>query len=150
MKKNNKIVLQCSFGLGKIDEIVAQLEPLIKESRVIALYGPLGAGKTTLVRAIARALGIKEPITSPSFTYLTQYTDAQNQRIYHFDFYRLSSLNYFYEAGFDEFIHDKQALVFIEWPEMVEQILPQNTVHIFLSYVPKESNQRIIRVEYNA
>lgn len=134
-----------SFTLTDLENIAHELLPIITQARVIALYGPLGAGKTTLVRAIARSLDIHAPIISPTFTYLARYTSPTGILLYHFDFYRLTSAAYFHEAGFEEYIHDQQALIFIEWPEVIAHLLPAHTCHIHLAYTQKNTN-RIIEI----
>ena len=134
------------FSLDELNTIAHVLLPIIKQARVVALHGPLGAGKTTLVQAIAQQLGVIEALTSPTFTYVSQYKLPENGLIYHFDLYRLSSINSFYEAGFDEMLEDQNALVCIEWPEVIAALLPSNTCHIYLSYNDTDLDKRIITV----
>ena len=97
-------------------------------SRVIALHGALGAGKTTLVRELLRAYGVDSTvITSPTFTYVNQYAlkkeNKKNELVYHFDLYRLGAPGEFFELGFEEYLADERGICFIEWPEVIRSLL---------------------------
>lgn len=135
-----------SFSLSAIDTIAHELVPAIRRARVVALYGGLGAGKTTLVRALAQVLGVGQPVTSPTFNYVNRYTTVNGGVVYHFDLYRLASLGAFYEAGFDEYLFDESALVFIEWPEIISTVLPKNALQLQLAYEPGDEQARMLTV----
>lgn len=139
--------LEKTFGIKEVKAVAQELLPYIQNSRVITFSGPLGAGKTTIIRALAKALGIKDRITSPTFTYLSTYKTSDSSPIYHFDLYRLQSADSFYEAGFDEYLYLPQSKVFIEWPEIIEKILPAERLHIVLDYVEEDPKKRTIFVE---
>lgn len=138
------------FSTGELGNVINKLLPTITHARVIALHGPLGAGKTTFVQAVARVLGIKEAITSPTFTYVSRYalpSAAHGKKwLYHFDLYRLMSQESFFQAGFDEMLLDEQGFVFIEWPEIIEAVLPAETCRIYLEHVVGNEEKREIRV----
>ncbi len=139
-------LLEKFFGLKEVDNLASELLPHVKNARIVTFSGPLGAGKTTLIRALAQALGILTPVTSPTFAYLSTHQINDGQSLYHFDLYRLNSINSFYESGFDEYLYLPQSKVFIEWPEIITDILPAERLNIVLDYVESDSKKRLITV----
>lgn len=112
---------------------------------VIALRGNLGSGKTVMARGIGRGLGVDEPITSPTFTLVQEYT-GQRWRFYHIDLYRLAGEAASLELGIDEFLFDREAVTVIEWAERAGGLLPP---HIEAEFsVPTDDGQRCLRI-YN-
>ena len=106
----------------------------IGDAKVIAFYGGMGAGKTTFIRAICEALGVTEPVTSPTFAIVNEYTsDAHSpiKTIFHFDFYRIHRLSEAYDIGFEDYLYSG-ALCLIEWPELVEELLPEDALHVHI------------------
>ena len=134
------------FSLGEVDDIAAEILPLIKDARIVTFSGPLGAGKTTLIRALAKQLGIKNQVKSPTFAYLATYQLPDGKSVYHFDLYRLKSLEGIYDSGFDEYFYLPQSKVFIEWPEIVKPILPSETLDIALDYIEDDHKKRKISI----
>ena len=122
------------FSEDEIGEIVEYLYNQLKQFKVVAFSGPLGVGKTTLIRALLRKCGIKEPVTSPTFIYINRYTNDEGQTFYHFDLYRIESVSDFLEAGFDEYFEQPNSWVFIEWPEVIMPLLKDNVCLIKLDY----------------
>jgi tRNA threonylcarbamoyladenosine biosynthesis protein TsaE len=98
------------------------------EHKVFAFYGKMGAGKTTFVKAICEELGVDDVITSPTFAIVNEY-DAKGQPIYHFDFYRIKKLEEVYDMGYEDYFYSG-ALCFIEWPELIEELLPEDAVRV--------------------
>lgn len=98
------------------------------EHKVFAFYGKMGAGKTTFVKAICEELGVDDIITSPTFAIVNEY-DAKGQPIYHFDFYRIKKLEEVYDMGYEDYFYSG-ALCFIEWPELIEDLLPEDAVRV--------------------
>lgn len=111
------------YGLSEIDAIAARLLSEIKNHSIVALIGPLGAGKTTLTTAMLCALGVKGDITSPTFSYVNIYELSDGRMVYHFDLYRLKNVAEFEQLGFFEYLDQPNSLVFIEWPEILLPIL---------------------------
>ncbi len=105
----------------------------IGDARVFAFYGKMGAGKTTFVKAICEELGSEDVITSPTFSIVNEYTTHQSpittDLIYHFDFYRIKKLEEVYDMGYEEYFYSG-ALCLIEWPELIEDILPDDAVKV--------------------
>ena len=111
----------------------------IGEARVFAFYGKMGAGKTTFVKAICEELGVDDVITSPTFAIVNEYTAAEGDSIFHFDFYRIKRLEEVYDMGYEDYFYSG-ALCFIEWPELIEEILPDDAVRV--SITEQEDNTR--------
>ncbi len=111
----------------------------IGDSKVFAFYGKMGAGKTTFVKAICEELGVEDVITSPTFAIINEYTTGQEQTtIYHFDFYRIKKLEEVYDMGYEDYFYSG-ALCFIEWPELIEEILPDDAVRVNITEQPDGS-----------
>ncbi len=98
-------------------------------SRIIAFYGGMGAGKTTFITAICAELGVTDIVTSPTFTIANEYNDSSGRRVYHFDFYRINNLSEAMDIGLYEYF-DSGNYCFIEWPEMIEELLPEETLRV--------------------
>lgn len=97
------------------------------ERRVVAFYGEMGAGKTTLIRAICDRLGVTDAVSSPTFALVNHYVGEGERNIYHFDFYRIDQLEEAFDLGYDEYF-DSDALCLVEWPEKVEPLLPDDAL----------------------
>ena len=134
------------YSLDEIQKAVEYLKQIGKICRIFAFYGPLGVGKTTLIRELLKSYDIQGPITSPTFTYLNMYKNAQGQMFYHFDLYRIAKVNDFLEAGFDEYLDDQDAICLIEWPELIEPILKNNVCKVKIGYA-KEDKKRLLSCE---
>ena len=111
------------------------------EARVFAFYGKMGAGKTTFVKAICEELGVDDVITSPTFAIVNEYTAAEGDSIFHFDFYRIKRLEEVYDMGYEDYFYSG-ALCFIEWPELIEEVLPEDAVKVQIT--EKEDGTRAI------
>ena len=99
------------------------------ERRVFALHGDLGAGKTTLIKALCEALGVADATSSPSFAIVNEYRMADQRPVYHFDLYRLRDSRELLDIGFEEYL-DSGAYCFIEWPELADELLPREVLHL--------------------
>ena len=117
----------------------------LKPGSIIALVGPLGAGKTTLAQAIARGLGVSERMSSPTFTIVQEY-ESGRLPLYHFDVYRVSDEDELFEIGFEEYLHSG-GVCLIEWADLIEDILPPDTKWIDLSYGDLD-DERICEIEW--
>ena len=115
----------------QIDTVAAALLPLIGRPRVVAFYGPLGAGKTLLIKALCRQLGIMDQTASPSFAIMHEYAMPGGQPVYHFDFFRIKSEAEAYDLGFENYFYS-DCYCFVEWAEKVGSLLPAGhaAVHI--------------------
>lgn len=125
---------QIRYSLETIDEIVELLYNLLPRCRVITFTGPLGAGKTTLVKKLLQRCGVEVLVTSPTFTYFITYHNELNQTFYHFDLYRIKSLEEFKEVGFNEYLYVPNSWAFIEWPEIIMPLLTHQVCHCEIDY----------------
>ncbi len=139
-------ILVESVKLSDLDRFAKKIVPLVKLARVVAFMGPLGAGKTTLIQALARQLGITASVTSPTFTYLGVYPMSGGQSLFHFDLYRVTSAAQFYAAGFNEYLGQPNSFVFIEWPELIRSVLPVHALLVYLEYQETDAEQRRIKI----
>jgi tRNA threonylcarbamoyladenosine biosynthesis protein TsaE len=103
----------------------------IGDAKLLAFYGAMGVGKTTFVKAICEALGVQDVVNSPTFAIVNEYTDAQGEAVYHFDFYRIKKQAELFDLGFDNYL-DSGCFCLMEWPELVEELLPDETLRITL------------------
>ncbi len=126
--------------IDHIREAAREFVEHIGDRRVFAFYGKMGAGKTTFVKAICEELGVEDVITSPTFAIINEYTTSSNS-IYHFDFYRIKKLEEVYDMGYEDYFYSG-ALCFIEWPELIEEILPDDAVRV--SIAEQEDGSRIV------
>lgn len=100
------------------------------KSRVFAFYGGMGAGKTTFIKAVCEQMGVEDVITSPTFAIVNEYTVASTgESIFHFDLYRIKKIEELYDMGYEEYFYSGH-LCFIEWPELAEDLLPEETVKV--------------------
>lgn len=123
--------------LGSIREAARQFVAQIGEHKVFAFYGSMGAGKTTFVKAICEELGVDDVITSPTFAIINEYTPhspllTPHSPIFHFDFYRIKKLEEVYDMGYEDYFYSG-ALCFIEWPELIEEVLPEDAVKVTIT-----------------
>jgi len=125
---------QIIYGLDDLNTVVDFLLQHISHCNVMTFTGPLGAGKTTLVRALLRELGVTESITSPTFAYVNRYTIDHDKRVYHFDLYRIANQDEFIEQGFDEYLYAPNSISLIEWPAIIEPLLDDKVCHVKLDY----------------
>lgn len=117
-------------SLDQIHEAAKEFIAAMGENTVFAIYGKMGAGKTTFVKAVCEELGVTDVITSPTFAIVNEYRSEDTaELIYHFDFYRINKLEEVYDMGYEDYFYSG-ALCFIEWPELVEELLPGNTIKV--------------------
>ncbi len=109
--------------------------------RVYAFYGKMGAGKTTFIKALCEELGVEDVITSPTFALVNEYTSGEGDPIYHFDFYRIKKLEEVYDMGYEDYFYSGN-LCLLEWPELIEPILPDDAVKVTIT--PQEDGTRIL------
>lgn len=131
--------------IQSLEEIHEAARTFIREmgdNTVFAFYGKMGAGKTTFIKAVCECLGVEDVINSPTFAIVNEYRSETGELIYHFDFYRIKKLEEVYDMGYEDYFYSG-ALCFIEWPELIEEVLPGNAVKVEIEEV--EDGSRVIR-----
>lgn len=125
-----------------LDNIGQAAEQFLKETAgqtIIAFYAPMGAGKTTFTTALCHRLGVSEDaVSSPTFSIVNEYRTSGGDSIYHFDFYRITRVEEAFDIGLYDYL-DSGSLCLIEWPENIEQILPEETLKVTITVLPDES-----------
>jgi tRNA threonylcarbamoyladenosine biosynthesis protein TsaE len=116
-----------------IDEAARKLLSAYPGQRVFAFYGEMGAGKTTFIKALCRVLDVSDVTSSPSFGLIHEYRSGGGDPVYHFDFYRIESIEEVYDMGYEEYLYSGY-YCFLEWPEVAGSILPPDVVRISLDY----------------
>lgn len=116
-------------SLDCIDQAAQQFVAAMGNRRLFAFYGEMGAGKTTFIKAICEALGVVDMVNSPTFSIVNDYATDKGAHIYHFDFYRLKSPHEALDFGIEEYFASG-AICFMEWPEMIETLLPDDTTKV--------------------
>ena len=131
-------------SLDTIDKAAHEFIAAMGDETVYAFYGEMGAGKTTFINALSHALGVEEdPTSSPSFSIINEYrSDTTAELIYHFDLYRLESLEEAFDIGVEDYL-DSGALCLLEWPERIEDILPDDTVKVSIKVLDDDSREII-------
>lgn len=137
----NTITIDSLSDLPKVAELV--LESL-NGRNVVAFFAPMGAGKTTLISTLMETLGSEDIVTSPTFALVNQYYTAEREPVYHFDFYRINSINEAFDMGYEEYFYSGD-LCLVEWPEKVEQLLPDDTMVIKIEIL--DENTRRFTIE---
>jgi tRNA threonylcarbamoyladenosine biosynthesis protein TsaE len=118
-------------------DAVQRLLPLLNEYKILAFHGEMGAGKTTFIRDLCRALGVEDPVSSPTFAIVNEYRmQAGGEAVYHFDFFRIESPGEAEDLAIDEYFSSGN-LCLIEWPEKIANRLPGNTLHVFIEVDPE-------------
>ena len=122
-------------NLDQIEQAARIFVQNIGTRKVFAFYGKMGAGKTTFIKAVCRALCVEDVITSPTFAIVNEYTDATGSPVFHFDFYRIKKLEEVYDMGYEDYFYSHN-LCFLEWPELIEDILPDDAVRVSIEELP--------------
>lgn len=129
-------------SLSNIAEAAKTFVDNIGNSTVFAFYGKMGAGKTTFIKAVCETLGVDDVITSPTFAIVNEYTSATTgDTIFHFDFYRIKKLDEVFDMGYEDYF-DSGSLCFLEWPELIEDLLPEDTRRVTI--VENEDGSRTL------
>lgn len=134
-------------NIENIGEAAKTFIQAIGENKIFAFYGKMGSGKTTFIKAICEQLGVEDVITSPTFAIVNEYNYNDNSIsniIYHFDFYRIRRIEEVYDMGFEDYFYSG-ALCFIEWPELIEDLLPLDAVKVKINAI--DDNTREVTIE---
>ena len=130
-------------NLSDIDAVAQQFLENMGDRNIFAFYGEMGVGKTTFIKALCKSLGVTETITSPTFAIVNEYSKEGGEPIYHFDFYRIKNIEEAYDFGYEDYFFSGH-LCFIEWPELVEPLLPEGVVKVQIEIMDNEQRAIII------
>ena len=130
-------------SLEEINSVAAEFIKLVGGKRIFAMHGAMGVGKTTFVKAICEEMGVQDTINSPTFAIVNEYHTAKENIIYHFDFYRIDDVQEAYDFGYEDYFYS-DAMCFIEWPEKIDSILPNDTVEVH--FTEETDGSRSIRI----
>lgn len=132
-------------SIDNIREAARQFVGNMGDASVFAFYGNMGAGKTTFIKAVCEELGVEDVITSPTFAIVNEYrSEETGELIYHFDFYRIKKLEEVYDMGYEDYFYSG-AQCFIEWPELIEELLPADAVRVWIEET--EGGKRRVKSE---
>lgn len=131
-------------GLDDLPDAAEEILGALDGRNVVALYGPMGAGKTTLVREICAQLGSEDTVTSPTFALINRYDTAEGDAIFHFDFYRIERPEEAFDMGYEEYFYS-DGLCLVEWPEKVEELLPDDVMKVTIT--PTSNTRRVITID---
>lgn len=130
-------------SLDKIADAAQEFVAQMGNRRVFAFHGGMGAGKTTFIKAICQHLGVKDAVTSPTFAIVNEY-GSDIGPIYHFDFYRIKNLDEVMDLGFEDYAYSGN-LCLMEWPELIEELLPEDTTNVHIAET--ENGMRIVSID---
>jgi tRNA threonylcarbamoyladenosine biosynthesis protein TsaE len=134
-----------AFTLADLPQIAEQLLSVIGNHKIIAFYGEMGAGKTTLIKQLCKTLKVVDTIQSPTFSIVNEYLTEDNQQVYHFDFYRIEEEEEALDFGVEEYFYSGN-YCFIEWPEQIPNLIPEKAVKVSIKQT--EDNKRLITILY--
>jgi tRNA threonylcarbamoyladenosine biosynthesis protein TsaE len=134
--------MEIRFKEEDIKQAARQFVDGMGENTVFAFYGKMGAGKTTFIKAVCEQLGVDDTVTSPTFAIVNEYEAAGGRPIYHFDFYRIKKVSEAYDMGCEEYFYSGHPC-FIEWPELIEEVLPEETVDVTIEALP-DGERRLV------
>jgi len=140
--------MSLKFIIKQEDELCAVAKMILEKynSKVFLFYGEMGVGKTSFIKKFCKELGVSDVVSSPTFSIVNQYSNVNDEIIYHFDFYRTEKKEEVFDIGYEEYLFSS-SYCFIEWPEKLEDLLPTNYLKINMKL---DDNNRIINIkEYN-
>ena len=132
--------------LKELPEIARKLVEQFPEERVFAFYGKMGAGKTTFIQSVCRVLGSDDTVTSPTFALINEYNTKKNGSVFHFDFYRIKNLEEVFDLGYEDYLYSGSYCL-IEWPELIESLLPEKVVRVKIEVEPDGSRKFTAAIE---
>jgi len=134
-----------TFKIGSVEALAGVSDYLIslrEEADVIAFYGSMGAGKTTLIKNLCHRMGVTDEVNSPTFAIVNEYVTEEGESVYHFDFYRIKKLEEAYDIGYENYFYSGN-LCLIEWPEMIEPLLPEKYIRVGIQH-GESDDERVI------
>ena len=130
--------MDLEYTINDLDKVVQTLLNS-SDSKIILFHGDMGVGKTTLIKALVKAIGSADEVQSPTYSLVNEY-QLPDTSIFHFDLYRVNTIDELYNFGFEEYLLEDH-WVFIEWPELAMEFMPENITNVFLELTPDESRK---------
>lgn len=127
-------------NLKDLPKVASAILDSFPDERIFALYGKMGAGKTTLIKALCQMLEVQEIVSSPTFALVNEYSTVEDDPVFHFDFYRIKKIEEVFDIGYEEYFYS-DSYCFLEWPEMVTEILPQRYVKVEIELLPNKERK---------
>lgn len=131
-------------SLNDLDVVAKMFIKSMSNRTVFAFYGEMGSGKTTFIKAICKAMGVTETITSPTFSLVNEYKSDKGMSIFHFDFYRIKNIEEAFDFGYEDYFYSGN-VCFIEWPELIESLLPEDVVNVKIKV--DDNEHRLITID---
>lgn len=131
-------------SLTEIDKAAKDFVAAMGDRKVFAFYGKMGAGKTTFIKAVCEELGVEDVINSPTFAIVNEYVDGKGEPVYHFDFYRIKNLQEVLDIGYEDYVYSGH-VCFMEWPELIENLLPDDAVKVTIE--EEMDGGRVVQIE---
>lgn len=132
-------------SVDELPDVAERIIERLEKSPVVAFYGAMGAGKTTLIKEIALQLGVEDTVTSPTFALVNQYLTAAGEPLYHFDFYRINKIEEAFDLGYEEYFFSGSPCL-IEWPEKIEELLPSDVLNVRIATDPDADDSRTFTI----
>lgn len=139
-------MLQKEIEINSVEELPQVSEYLLglrEESDIIAFYGPMGAGKTTLIKNLCHRMGVTDEVNSPTFAIVNEYVTEESESVYHFDFYRIKKLEEVYDIGYENYFYSGN-LCLLEWPEMIEPLMPEKFIRVDIALGDTDDSRKIV------
>ena len=131
-------------SLNEIERAAKDFVAAMGDRTVFAFYGKMGAGKTTFIKAVCEELGVEDVINSPTFAIVNEYVDGKGEPVYHFDFYRIKNLQEVMDIGYEDYVYSGH-VCFMEWPELIENLLPDDAVKVIIE--EETDGGRVVQIE---
>ena len=133
------------FHINGVDElglVADYLLSLRSEADIVAFYGPMGAGKPTLIKNLCHRMGVTDEVNSPTFAIVNEYVTLEGESVYHFDFYRIKKLEEVYDIGYDNYFYSGN-LCLLEWPEMIDPLMPERFIRVDIALGETDGSRNI-------
>ncbi len=131
-----------SKDVSDLPEAAKVLIESCRNKRIFAFYGEMGSGKTTFIKAICDEIGVVDTVNSPTFAIVNVYRTSKHEEVYHFDAYRMKTITEFYDIGYEDYFYSNN-YCFIEWPEKIEQLLPEGSIKVYIVEHPFDKSRTI-------
>jgi tRNA threonylcarbamoyladenosine biosynthesis protein TsaE len=132
------------FTLEELPKVALKLKAYLSAYKIIAFYGDMGVGKTTLIKEILHQCGVKENVSSPTFSLVNEYSNDKGEIFYHFDFYRIKSIEEVYDIGYEDYFYSGHVCL-IEWPEKIETLLPDEILKVIITLHEQKRSLELIK-----